>query len=90
MARTRSATHQLAALLESSPAPMYALDDRRRIVYANNACLAWLGLAADQLLGLTCSYHGGTGAAGVDDLAAALSPPPETFVGERRWRCFHP
>lgn len=84
MARTRSATQQLAGLFEASPAPIYALDDQRRIVYANAACLAWLGLNAEQLLGLTCQYHNGTGGAGVADAAAALAPPPEAFLGDRR------
>ncbi len=79
MARPRSEIKQLAVLLASSRNPIYAVNDRRQIVYCNAACEEWLAADREQLLGLQCDYHSGdTG----EPLAAALCPPPVAFSGE--------
>lgn len=73
----------LAKLLGSSLRPVYALDERRRIVYCNPACAQWLGLPATALLGQRCDYHSGGELPGPSDSAAGLCPPPEVFAGQR-------
>ena len=85
MARIRSDAKRLAELLSKSGTPIYALDDRRRIIFCNDACTAWLGLQAEQLLGIRCDYHSEPGQHSASDPpfenVMALSPPPEAFLG---------
>jgi transcriptional regulator with PAS, ATPase and Fis domain len=68
-------------MLEAAMAPVYALDARRQILFANRALGEWMGIDPEQLLGRRCDYH-----AGADDpLAAAcagLCPPPEALAGQ--------
>ena len=80
MARKRSVAKELVSLLQTSPRPVYVLDDRRRIVFCNDACCAWLGTSPEHLIGQQCNYRGRSAAPG--DFAAALCPPPEVFTGE--------
>ena len=80
MARKRSVAKELVSLLQTSPRPVYVLDDRRRIVFCNDACCVWLGTSPEHLIGQQCNYRGRSVAPG--DLAAALCPPPEVFTGE--------
>jgi DNA-binding NtrC family response regulator len=80
MARKRSVANELISLLQTSPRPVYVLDERRRIVFCNDACCAWLGTSSEQLIGKQCNYRGSLAAPG--DLTAALCPPPEVFAGE--------
>lgn len=73
--------NQLARLFDAAAQPVYALDDRRKIVYCNAACAAWVGLAAEQLIGQRCDYHvSETGRTPVE-VAARLCPPPTVFSG---------
>jgi len=72
MAPRRSVARELFNLLSASPRPIYALDDRRRIVFCNPACCTWLGIDAEQLLGRSCDYH-----AASSDPAASLCPTPQ-------------
>jgi DNA-binding NtrC family response regulator len=71
----------VARTLAASPAPLFALDGQRRIVFANQALAVWLGVEADQLLGRRCDF-----AADPDDslqaVCGALCPPPEAFAGQ--------
>jgi transcriptional regulator with PAS, ATPase and Fis domain len=84
MARTRSNINALSRLLGGCDVPVYALDQRRRIVYGNAACFAWLGLEPRQLVGKTCDYHSPP-AHELDQFAPNyLCPPPETFSGHPR------
>ena len=80
MARKRSVPKELVSLLQTSPRPVYVLDDRRRIDFCNDACCAWLGTSPEHLIGQQCNYRGSSAAPG--DLVAALCPPPEVFTGE--------
>ncbi len=80
MARKRSVAKELVSLFQTSPRPVYVLDDRRRIVFCNDACCAWLGTSPEHLIGQQCNYRGSLAAPG--DLPAALCPPPEVFTGE--------
>ncbi len=79
MGRRRSVARELASLLDASTRPVYALDDRRRIVFCNPACSDWLGVAADELIGRRCDYQASS--PHDVDVTAALCPPPEAFAG---------
>lgn len=82
MARERAVANQLAKLLGASSLPIYALDDRRRIVYCNASCAAWLGVTVEELIGQRCDYDSTDSGDRVADLAARLCPPPEAFLGQ--------
>lgn len=81
MSRSRSAASEVARLLDGGVAPIYALDEDRRIVYCNRACAAWLGVKANQLIGQVCQYRSPADSAPAD-LAAGLCPPPQAFAGQ--------
>ena len=83
MAQTRSLAAGMTRLLSSIAAPLYVLDDERRIVYANTACAKWLGVAIEELIGRTCSYHSSPVVETADAVVAGLCPPPEAFAGGR-------
>jgi len=71
----------VARMLDEAAAPLFALNSRRQIIFANRALGEWLGIDQEQLLGRQCDYHAG----GDDPLAAAcagLCPPPEAFAGQ--------
>jgi hypothetical protein len=82
MPRPLSPSRLLLRTLEESATPLFALDSQRRIVFASRTLGEWVGLPADQLIGLRCDYHAG-GEGPLTSIAAALCPPPEAFSGER-------
>lgn len=51
-------------------------------MYCNHACLHWLGVEADALLGRRCVYSSDASLVGPDAAAAGLCPPPETQSGQ--------
>lgn len=81
MPRPPAPSRLLARLLAETSLPLYAIDDQRRILFANSACCDWLGISADNLVGRQCNF-----AAGGDDpvaaICGAICPPPEAFAGE--------
>lgn len=83
MSRARPSTAQITRLFDNVAAPLYLVDDDRRIVYLNSACAAWLGLPAEELIGVKSSYHSPTDGSPVEIAAARLCPPPEVFSGQR-------
>ena len=83
MAISRSMAGELARLLAKAAAPVYLLDDDRRLVYCNPACAAWLELEASDLVGQTLSYHSNPAAELASSRLAGLCPPPEAFSGAR-------
>ncbi len=83
MARPRLNIGRLSHLLHHAPAPIYALDDRRRVLYGNTACSRWLGRSPEELIGKICNYCSAPAVEG-DPWAAVLGglcPPPEAFQG---------
>ncbi len=76
----RSPRAALFHLFEEARAPVYVLDDSRKIIYCNAAFASWLGIAAEGLIGRRCDYHSQRDAkeAGF----ASLCPPPSAFGGE--------
>ncbi len=83
MARNRSTAGALQRLMSESSLPVYVLDDQRRIVYCNPACVEWTGIEAAQLIGARCDYHSLPQDSDGERAAAGLCPPPEVFGGQR-------
>ncbi len=85
MAVSRGMTTELARVFAGTAAPIYVLDDDRRIVYCNAVCAEWLKLPADDIFGKTCVYSSSDAAIADPILArlAGLCPPPESFAGVR-------
>ncbi len=82
MANRRNPKAGILRPLEQSSQPIYALDDQRRVVFANAAALAWLEVTQEQLVGLACDYHSRSDADLPQRIAASLCPPPEAFLGQ--------
>lgn len=72
----------LLRVLQNAAEPVYVLDEQRRIAFANDACLAWVGLPWNELFGRTCLYQTPTEPSGPEAIAAALAAPPRTERGE--------
>ena len=83
MTSPQSPKAALAKLLAICSLPMYAVDERRRIVYCNPACAGWLGIEPATLISQRCDYHSAGPPGAAEDLAAGLCPPPEVFHGQR-------
>ena len=83
MARPRSSTTALRNVLDQSQRPIYVLNEKRLIIYCNEACTSWTGMAAEDLLGTRCDYHTQPAETPNQELAACLCPPPEVFAGEQ-------
>lgn len=82
MARERAIANQLAKLFGASNLPIYAVDDRRQIVFCNLSCADWLGATVEELVGQRCDYDSADSGDRLADLAARLCPPPEAFVSQ--------
>ena len=81
MARPRSSTTALRKTLDQSRRPIYVLDARRVIIYCNQACADWTGIATDDLIGMRCDYHTQGSHDPITEIAARLCPPPAVFSG---------
>lgn len=79
MAKQLTGRRAWAKLLEHSRTAVYLVDSSRCIAYANPACLRWLGVTDQELIGRQCVYGSRSG----DDPhpTADLGPPPEVFAG---------
>jgi transcriptional regulator with PAS, ATPase and Fis domain len=85
MSRFRTTAADLARFLEDGAAPVYLLDEDRRIVFCNDACALWVGLAPDQLVGQQCNYHPPDEPSGAAAAASGLCPPPKVFSGRAQF-----
>ncbi|MBI2823678.1 MAG: sigma 54-interacting transcriptional regulator [Planctomycetia bacterium] len=79
----RTIATDLLRLLDAAIAPVYVLDEERRIVFVNEACAAWAGCPASDLVGQECRYHSNPEEGANAAIAAALSPPAEAWFGRR-------
>jgi DNA-binding NtrC family response regulator len=82
MPHAQSTAAELASLLNDSLAPVYVLDDDRRIVFCNRACAHWIGVTPAELLDQQCVYTSQTADGSPPGIAAGLCPPPRVFAGE--------
>jgi len=83
MPPSRASANELARLLEAVAAPIYIVNDERRIIFCNQACRDWTGLTSEDLLGQECRYHSSAESSGPAAIAAALCPPPDAYLGRR-------
>lgn len=83
MGRAAATRTALASLFDGAPSPLYVVDDRRRIVFCNQAFCHWIGHTAEQLVGQECHYHSQP-TTGIARVCAALCPPPESLAGQFR------
>ena len=81
MAKSIFSKSVIARSLESSRAPAYLVDRKRRIVFANHRLIRWSGVSAACLAEAACEYHS---LASDDDERArnGLCPPPQAFDGQ--------
>jgi DNA-binding NtrC family response regulator len=82
MPYSRTIAIDLAKLLDDSVAPIYVLDDQRRIVFCNTACARWTRTKAQDLIGQQCVYHSPIDHSQSASIAAGLCPPPKVFSGQ--------
>ena len=81
MPPSRSANGELLRQLNDAAVPVYVLDDKRRVVFSNEACAAWAGVSSSELQGQTCYYQSPHFDGSATAAAAGLCPPPEVFAG---------
>ncbi|MBA4020627.1 MAG: hypothetical protein C0483_26000 [Pirellula sp.] len=74
---------ELARLLAAVADPLYVVDERRRLVYVNEACGRWLNCKPEELLGRECRYAPAESTDVLNALATSLCPPPAAFAGEQ-------
>lgn len=79
---SRTSAQNLAKALSAAPLGIYIVDDMQRMVFANRACLAWLGIEAEELIGQHCGYHSQPNDHGMVSAADRLAPPPAAFAGQ--------
>ncbi len=82
MSPVQAIAADLVELFDDGIAPIYVLDDRRRIVFCNTACARWAGTTTAELLGQECAFHTPPETLGPAAIAAGLCPPPKVFCGQ--------
>lgn len=81
MPPSRASANEFIRLLDAVAQPVYVVNESRRVIFCNQACLDWTGLSRDELIGQECRYHSAPAANNVAAVAAALCPPPESLHG---------
>src|SRR5580700_11016971 len=79
----RTLAAEVARLFAAAAEPIYLFDDERTLVYCSAACCAWLGAAAEELIGQTCDFHSSSVAEPAAQRVAGLCPPAEALAGQR-------
>ncbi len=82
MSNSRTIAIDLAKLLDDCFAPIYVLDEERRIVFCNAACARWTRTKPHDLIGQQCVYCAADENSGTAGVAAGLCPPPKVFSGQ--------
>ena len=77
MPRPPSSQRTMVEAVQEADVPIYCVDANRVVRYCNPACLAWLDVEQNQVVGKTCRYHSDPTA--LDAVTAGLCPPPEAF-----------
>lgn len=81
MPRPRSSTSNLVRLLNRSSGPIYALNEKRKVIFCNEACATWLKLDVDDIVGKVLEYHSRELDESILEILSGLCPPPEVFSG---------
>ena len=81
MARPRSSTTALRKTLDQSRRPVYVLDEGRVIIYCNQACAEWTGLAIDDLIALLDTDIADKGVGCIDERHGGSGVQPQ-FVSD--------
>jgi DNA-binding NtrC family response regulator len=83
MGVARASANELAKVLAAVGEPLYVVAADRRLVFVNEACAAWTGIDAGELVGQDCRYGAAPEATRLAAVVATLCPPPEAFGGRR-------
>jgi transcriptional regulator with AAA-type ATPase domain len=84
MSLLKTIAAELVEFVSGGIAPVYVLDDARRIVYCNTACARWASVKISELVGQQCAFHSPEEQDGPAAIAAGLCPPPKVFAGQAR------
>ena len=60
---------------------MYALNEKRKVIFCNEACATWLKIDEDDIVGNVLEYHSHELDEPVLEILSGLCPPPEVFSG---------
>ncbi|MCA9189423.1 MAG: sigma 54-interacting transcriptional regulator, partial [Planctomycetales bacterium] len=81
MARPRTSTTALVRSFHDAKVPVYLVDETGQLIFLNESCAQWLGVAIDELLGKRCQYVTDLGLT-ESSVYDRLSPPPTAFLGQ--------
>ena len=56
MAKTRKINNALIQVFDQSSAIVYLISDQYKLIYANEACAAWVGIDLETLVGTNLVY----------------------------------
>lgn len=82
MVDVQSTAAELASLFDDSLAPVYVLDEDRRIIYCNGACARWTGISLGELLGARCVFCSDAEDRSAAAIVLGMCPPPKVFSGQ--------
>ncbi len=74
-------TASLSRLLSEVREPVFVLDHKRTLIYVNGAMEKWLAVEGEAIVGRRCDYASSATADRVEQLAAAICPPPGVWEG---------
>ncbi len=74
-------TRRLEVWLKDTDLPLFVLNAQRRLVFFNHGCERLTGWSAANVLGQVCDYLSEPDVQAPAALLAALSPPPEAWLG---------
>ncbi len=81
MPRATLSKTAIARCLESSPLPAYLLDERRKMVFANQSLADWLDIKKESLAGQKCDYHSESARKPDKATIYGLAVPPTAYEG---------
>lgn len=82
MSKRRSISGELKRFFAATPMPVYLLDAEHRFSFGNAALAERLDVDVASLVGRQCRYHSRPLEDPLDELAAALAPPPDLVAGQ--------
>ena len=83
MKKSRKFSRSLGTHFDRAADPIYLVNANRQIIYMNPACLAWVGLEAEEAEDLQCFFTSSDTVVPKDDPVKGLCPPPEMFAEDQ-------